>query len=83
MRARTALKKAFEKREATIQPKDVLLFDSVESYQRFMSDQKYAILATIYKYEPQSIYQLAKLLNRPPQNVTRECDLLEQHGFIT
>ena len=47
-----------------------------------MSDQKYTILAAIYKYHPQSVYQLAKILNRAQQNVARDCDLLEGHGFI-
>ena len=80
--AEKALKGAISERKKTIQKKDTIIFDSVESYQKFMSDQKYAILAMIAKYEPQSIYQLAKSLNRPPQNVARDCDLLEAHGFI-
>ena len=47
-----------------------------------MNDQKYTILAAIYKYHPRSVYQLAKILNRAQQNVARDCDLLEGHGFI-
>ena len=47
-----------------------------------MSNQKYTILAAIYKDQPQSVYQLAKMLNRAQQNVARDCDLLAAHGFI-
>lgn len=65
-----------------VQPQNHLIWDSVESYQRYMSDQKYAILATIYKHKPQSIYQLAKLLERAQPNVARDCDSLSGHGFI-
>jgi predicted transcriptional regulator len=48
-----------------------------------MSDQKYTILAAISKYQPNSVYQLAKILNRAQQNVARDCELLSGHGFIT
>ena len=66
----------------SIQRKNNLIWASPEAYQQFMSDQKYAILAVIIKHKPQSVYQLAKILNRAQQNVARDCDLLEGHGFI-
>jgi predicted transcriptional regulator len=69
-------------KKSFIQPKNLTLWDSVESYQRFMSDQKYAILATIYNHKPKSVYQLAKLLDRAQPNVSRDCDALAGHGFI-
>ena len=78
----TALLKDALNHTNTIQKKDILVWSSVESYQKFMSDQKYTILAAIYKFHPQSVYQLAKILNRAQQNVARDCDLLEGHGFI-
>jgi predicted transcriptional regulator len=63
-------------------PQDELRFASVAAYQQVMSDQKYAILAAIYRHCPQSIYQLAKILGRTTQNVIRDCRVLEGHGFI-
>lgn len=66
----------------SIQRKDTLIWSSVEAYQQFMSDQKYTILAAIYKHHPGSVYQLAKVLNRAQQNVARDCDMLAMHGFI-
>ena len=77
-----AVKEAVQHRKKSIQSKDVLVWSSVEAYQQFMSDQKYTILAAVYKYKPQSVYQLAKILNRAQQNVARDCDLLAGHGFI-
>lgn len=76
------LTKAVKTGKALRRPVNVLRFASVAAYQQVMSDQKYAILATIYKHSPQSIYQLAKLLGRPTQNVIRDCNILEAHGFI-
>jgi predicted transcriptional regulator len=81
-KANKAVREAIERRKSSIQHKDVLLWSSVEAYQQFMSDQKYTILAAIYKYHPSSVYQLAKILNRAQQNVARDCDLLAGHGFI-
>lgn len=47
-----------------------------------MSDNKYALLAAVYKHKPKTVYQLAKVLDRPIQNVFRDCEILEGHGFI-
>ena len=81
-RGRKDLKEVLKNRKSIVRPKDTLIWASVESYQQFMSDQKYTILATIRKYDPQSVYQLAKMLNRAQQNVARDCELLSAHGFI-
>jgi|GEM_PF-1106045 len=79
--SRLLLQKAL-RGEKVVSRKDTLIWASVEAYQQFMSDQKYAILAAIYRYHPKSIYQLAKILGRAQQNVSRDCELLEGHGFI-
>ena len=81
-RSRKAVQAAVQSKKKSVREKDVLVWASVEAYQQFMSDQKYTILAAIYKYHPQSVYQLAKILNRAQQNVARDCELLEGHGFI-
>jgi predicted transcriptional regulator len=76
------LRNAAKGGKKSIQRKDNLVWSSVEAYQQFMSDQKYAILAAVHKFAPDSIYQLAKILGRAQQNVARDCELLEQHGFL-
>ncbi len=81
-RARRQIQEAVETRKRFIQPKDLRVWSSVEGYQQFMNDQKYSILAVIYKYQPKSVYQLAKILNRAQQNVARDCDLLAGRRFI-
>jgi predicted transcriptional regulator len=65
-----------------VHPQDVLVFDSVASYQRLMSEQKYMILAAIRNLKPTSIYQLAKLVERDFSNVKKDCETLEASGFI-
>ena len=80
--SKEALKEYFETGKPCIQPKDLFMWASVEAYQKFMSDQKYSILAAIYKFKPKSVYQLSKILGRAQQNVARDCTLLAGHGFI-
>lgn len=81
-RAEKALGDSLSKRKKFIQKKDIRIWSSVEAYQQFMSDQKYAILAAIAQYQPHSVYQLAKILGRAQQNVARDCELLAEHEFI-
>lgn len=77
-RAKAALKKGVP----SITPSDVLVFSSVAEYQKFMSEQKLAMLATIINKKPGSIYQLAQLVERDFANVQRDCVALESMGFI-
>ena len=81
-RAQHALVKAVHTNKTHKGLRNELRFATVAAYQQVMSDQKYAILATIYQRHPGSIYQLAKILGRTTQNVIRDCRILEQHGFI-
>lgn len=69
-------------KKVNIQKKDHLIWSSAIEYQKFMNDQKYAILSAIRKYQPSSIYELAKIVERAQQNVDRDCRLLESHGFL-
>ena len=73
---------ALRKMEHSIQPRNVFYFDSVAGYQKFMSEQKLAILAVIIKKKPTSIYQLAQLVDRDFANVQRDCVALSAMGFI-
>lgn len=81
-RSKGELELVITERKKIMQKKDEMLWASVEAYQQFMSDQKYAILAAVYTHKPKSVYHLAKILRRAQQNVARDCDLLEGHGFL-
>lgn len=60
-RTENKLKKAAQNGKPQKQPQNELRFASVTAYQQIVSDQKYAILAAIYKHSPQSIYQRKNL----------------------
>ena len=74
--------KMVKSRKRTIEPKDTLVFATVAAYQKFMTEQKYVILATIRNLKPRSLYQLAKLVDRDFANLKRDCECLEVMGFI-
>lgn len=73
---------AIKSRKPSVGRKDTLMFASVAEYQKFMTEQKLAILATILHKRPASIYQLAQLVERDFANVQRDCVALEAMGFI-
>jgi len=74
---------ALKARKPSIGEKNTILFNSVVDYQKFMTEQKIAILAAIISQKPTSIYQLAQVLDRDFGNVQRDCTALEAMGFIT
>src|ERR1035437_8741215 len=76
------VKTALKKKNESITPRGVLVFNSVADYQRFMTEQKLSLLAAIIKNKPTSIYQLAQLVDRDFANVQRDCVALSGMGFI-
>lgn len=59
-----------------------LSFDSLDTFKRFMSQNKLQILMAISRLKPESIYQLEKQLNRKYPHVLKDCRQLEALGFI-
>jgi predicted transcriptional regulator len=81
-RATKAVLEAVNHEKKSIDPKDVITFASVAAYQKFMTEQKYAILAAVHNLKPASLYQLAKFVDRDFANLKRDCESLEIMGFI-
>lgn len=74
---------AIKNKKIYIQPENVIFFDSLNSFRAFMSLQKLEILTFISSTEPSSIYELTRLLDRSLSAVQKDCEALEQVGFIT
>ena len=62
--------------------KNILTFDSVKTFNNFMTVNKVQILRAISQLRPESIYQLATFLGREPQHVLKDCRFLESSKFI-
>lgn len=65
-----------------IQERNELIFSDVSSFEKFFTGQKLHILCAIKVLKPDSIYNLAKMVERDFANVSRDCTALEQKGFL-
>jgi predicted transcriptional regulator len=65
-----------------LQSKHTIYFDSVSSFRNFMTLQKLEILALVAGAKAQSIYELSSMLGRAISPVQKDCQMLEQAGFI-
>lgn len=75
--------KAIKTKTPKIQPVNIIYFDSWTSFRHFMTLQKLEVLMMISSVAPHSIYELMRLLDRSLAAVQKDCEALEQAGFIT
>ena len=73
---------SLKKRETHIQAENQILFDSPASFRKFMTIQKIELLMAISAQNPESIYELANLVDRDFAAVLKDCNSLEGTGFI-
>ncbi len=69
-------------RKGYIQPKDVIIFDSLNSFRNFMTLQKLELLTIVAAAKPKSIYELAKILGRGLGPVQNDCNSLVSLTFL-
>lgn len=65
-----------------VQSKNIIFFDSLNSFRNFMTLQKLEILTIIASAKPKSVYELAKMVDRSIGPVQNDCNTLESVGFI-
>ncbi|MFA5953862.1 MAG: hypothetical protein WC812_04680 [Candidatus Pacearchaeota archaeon] len=57
-------------------------FEGISALRQVLNNEKARILDVIKNKKPKSIYELAKLLNRPFKSVFDDVKLLERFGFV-
>lgn len=57
-------------------------FDDLDTMRKILTDERLRILRTIKKESPQSIYELAKILQRDIKNTFDDVQFLAQMGLI-
>lgn len=62
--------------------KDKYDFESLSSLRKLLSREKAKLLDVVKYKEPSSIYDLAKILDRPFKAVIDDVKLLERFGFL-
>lgn len=76
------LRKSVSSGEILEEENNSISFDSFETFKRLVTANKLEILMAIARLRPESINQLAKLLNREYPHVLKDCHSLQVLGFI-
>jgi len=62
--------------------KDVVYFSSFEEMNKVLTPNRIELLEIIRTKKPESIYQLAQFAGKDQGNVTKDVNVLEEHGFL-
>jgi len=74
--------RAIDKGKAKHLKEDSISFLSLDHLRKFLTPKRLELLRVIRHKRPQSIYGLAKLVERTPENVNTDLKFLEQLGFV-
>lgn len=66
----------------SIQPKGTIIFTSLAALARALSPVRLELLGAILKHKPESIYALAKFIERDFKNVYSDIKLLVEIGMV-
>ena len=72
---------SLEKGEKVLKHKGVY-FENLDTMRKVLTEERLRILKTIKSKNPQSIYELAKLIGRDIKNTFNDVQFLAQMGFI-
>jgi len=72
----------FGKSDKLINGRDKLTFDSPSNFWTLFTPNRLAIVIAISKMSPNSVYQLAKILDREPHHVLADCRLMQTMGMV-
>src|SRR3990167_8654959 len=61
---------------------DSISFQSLDQLRKFLTPKRLELLRVIRHRKPGSIYELAKLVDRTPENVNTDIRFLDQMGFV-
>ena len=61
---------------------DSISFQSLNQLRKFLTPKRLELLSVVRHKKPKSMYELAKLVDRTPENVNTDVKFLENLGFI-
>ncbi|MGR3303418.1 MAG: HVO_A0114 family putative DNA-binding protein [Candidatus Scalindua sp.] len=65
-----------------VRAKSIISFESLGVMRKFITDERLRVLKTIKKYQPSSVYELAKILKRDIKNVSNDVNYLESIDLL-
>ncbi len=73
---------AINKGRAKTLKEDSISFQSIDQFRKFLTPKRLQLLRIIRHKKPGSIYELAKFVERTPENVNADIKFLEGLGFV-
>ena len=74
--------RAIDKGRAKKMPENSISFQSIDQLRKFLTSKRLELLRVIRYKKPKSIYELAKMVKRTPENVNTYIKFLERLGFV-
>jgi len=71
------------KRGEHVEPHHEVSFENLDTLKRTLTDKRLELIHVIKKHDPDSIYQLAKMVNRDLKSVNTDLQILESSGLIS
>jgi predicted transcriptional regulator len=65
-----------------VEPQEIVGFTSLEAARNFLTRERLALLHAIKNWQPNSIYELARMTGRDLKNVQEDIGILERHGLV-
>ncbi len=66
-----------------IEPHQEVSFENIDSWRKFFTDKRLELLHVIKQKEPDSIYELAQLVNRDFKSVSADLTILHDLGLLS
>lgn len=66
-----------------VKKEEGIYFDSIDTMRAVLTNNRLLILKIIRERQPNSVYELAKMLNRDLKNVNQDLKLLAEVGLVT
>lgn len=74
--------KAIDHGKAKKLREDSISFQTLDQFRKFLTPKRLELLRVVRHKKPNSMYELAKLVGRTPENVNTDIKFLEQLGFV-
>ncbi len=63
--------------------RDEVSFQNIDTLRKVLTEKRMELIHTIKEQQPESIYALAKILNRDHKSVNTDIEILEEFGLLT
>ncbi len=71
------------KKGETVAPHHEISFENIETLRKILTEKRIELLHVIKQHQPDSLYKLAKLVNRDLKSVNTDLQILKELGLVS